>query len=120
MVFALAGDSTMTSERAINSCCKPKRPVTGEYVSLRYLKPNSLLKRCASRIALVVILGGVSNTFLPEISFDFRSDAQSKNRFSSLAVCSLQQYAHKLLPRHLPDDPAHLHFAKRGQRFRRT
>src|SRR5437870_8034795 len=37
----------MTSERAINSSFKPKRPLVGEYVPSRYLKPNPLLKQNA-------------------------------------------------------------------------
>jgi hypothetical protein len=59
IVFALAGDSTITSERAISSLLNRKRPFAGEYVPFRYLKQNS----------------------------------------------------HKLFPRHLPDDAAHLHLA---------
>jgi hypothetical protein len=40
IVFAFAGDSTMTSDLAISFVCKPKRPSAGEYMSFRYLKPN--------------------------------------------------------------------------------
>jgi hypothetical protein len=60
IVFAFAGDSTMTSDLAISFVCKPKRPSAGEYMSFRYLKPNWLLKQYALTLTLVVILSVVA------------------------------------------------------------
>src|SRR5438874_5813503 len=97
MVFALAGDSTMTSERAINSCFKPKRPLVGEYVS-------SPLPKAKLRLL---------NGYSPFSLLQRRPVAST-----CLLACSYsKQNAHKPFPRHLPDDPAHLHFTQRGERL---